>query len=293
MNINLEWYKVFYYVGKLNSITDTAKYLCISQPAVSQSIKQLEAFIGVKLFQRTAKGMKLSIEGKQLYEYVAKGYEIIIEGEQQLKKILDLEAGEIKIGASDMTLQFYLLPYLEKFHEIYPQIKVIVTNAPTPETITFLTEGKIDFGIVTTPFEGNADMDIIKVREIKNIFVGGSKFQDLKEKKLKYSNLKQYPLICLEKSTSTRRFMDEYLQSKNIVLEPEFELATSDMVVQFAIRNLGIGCVMDEFAKPYIETDQLFELEFQDKMPKRHICVVNNNKQQMSSAASKLLKIMI
>ena len=68
--------------------------------------------------------------------------------------MLNLELGEIHIGASDMTLQFYLLPYLEIFHERYSAIKVIVSNAPTPETLANLRENKIDLGVVSTPFEG-------------------------------------------------------------------------------------------------------------------------------------------
>ena len=56
-------------------------------------------------------------------------------GEQQLARLMHLETGEIRIGASDMTLQFYLLPHLERFHQLYPGIKVHVTNAPTPSTI--------------------------------------------------------------------------------------------------------------------------------------------------------------
>ena len=53
--------------------------------------------------------------------------------------IRNLEPGEERIGASDMTLQFYLLPFLEKYHEIYPDIKVFVTNGTTPETLVTKT----------------------------------------------------------------------------------------------------------------------------------------------------------
>ena len=54
-----------------------------------------------------------------------------------------------------MTLQFYLLPYLERFHgRDILKIKVNVSNGPTPETLEFLNEGRIDFGIISTPFEG-------------------------------------------------------------------------------------------------------------------------------------------
>mgnify|MGYP002517539967 CR=1 FL=1 len=65
--------------------------------------------------------------------------------------MLNMENGEIHIGASDMTLRFYLLPLLQKFHEEYPGIHLVVTNGPTPETVRYLNEGKIDFGLVTAP----------------------------------------------------------------------------------------------------------------------------------------------
>ena len=98
--------------------------------------------------------MRLTKEGGLLAEYVRKGYETILTGEKKLSEMLNLDAGEICVGASDMTLQFYLLPYLEAFHDAFPQIKVTVTNAPTPETFeTFAGPEKIDFGIISTPGE--------------------------------------------------------------------------------------------------------------------------------------------
>ena len=131
---NLEYYKTFYYVAKTGSLTQAASLLSISQPAVSQALKQLEQQTNAKLFRRVSKGVKLTAEGELLYSYVAKGYEQFLLGEERLKQMQNSELGEIHIGASDMTLQFFLLPYLEQFHEKYPGIKVIVSNAPTPET---------------------------------------------------------------------------------------------------------------------------------------------------------------
>ena len=118
MTNNLEYYKTFYYGGKLSSITLAAKELSISQPAVTQSIHQLEKSLGCTLFQRTSRGMKLTSEGNLLYRYIERGYEQIELGEQRLSQLLHLDAGEVRIGASDMTLRFFLLPYLEKFHEL-------------------------------------------------------------------------------------------------------------------------------------------------------------------------------
>ena len=289
---NLEAYKVFYYVAKCGSVTKAAGELSISQPAVSQAVKQLENTLDVSLFHRAAKGVRLTGEGELLYSYVAKGYEQIELGVKKVHQMQNMELGEVRIGASDMTLQFYLLPYLETFHERYPNIKVMVSNAPTPETIESLYEGKIDFGVVSTPFDARPEVESFEVKKIRNTFVAGNKFWTLKGKRMEYGELEQLPCIFLEKDTSTRKFMDCFLEQRGIILEPEFELATSDMIVQFAIRNMGIGCVMEEFAKGKIESGELFELAFREMMPEREICVVTDKKVPISPAGERFLEVL-
>lgn len=291
MNVNLEYLKIFYYVAKLEGITLAAKELSVSQPAVSQAMKQLEHILNAKLFLRTRKGIRLTAEGQVFYDYVARGYEAFEEGERKLTQMLNLDFGEIRIGASDMTLQFYLLPYLEQFHELYPRIKVRVTNAPTPETIRYLEEGKIDFGVVSTPFLQNETMQSIEVKEIEDVFVAGRKFISYKNKTLDLDELEKMPLICLEKNTSTRKYMDGFLLENHVKLNPEFELATSDMIVQFALRNLGIGMVMKEFAEESIDSGKLFLLRFNKMIPKRNFCIVTDKNKTLSTSAQKLLQL--
>ena len=289
MNVDLEYYKIFYYVAKAGSFTQAADELCISQPAVSQAIKLLETNLGSKLFIRIPKGVKLTPEGKVLYSYVQRGYEYIMMGEEKFQKMLDLENGEIRIGASDMTLQFYLLPYLEQFHEKFPKIKVMVTNAPTPETLEYLYNGKIDFGIVSEPFEVKPEISVIQVREIQDTFVAGSRFHHLKDKVLELKQLEDLPIICLEDKTSSRRYIDEFLRKNDVVMKPEFELAMSDIIVKFAARNLGIGCVVRDFAKEAIADGTLFELQFAEKIQPRHFCVITGDHNPISTAAKELL----
>ena len=292
MNIDLEYYRIFYHVAKAGSFTQAGEELCISQPAVSQAIKLLETNLGSRLFIRVPKGVKLTPEGEVLYNYVQRGYEYILLGENKFKKMLDLENGEIRIGASDMTLQYYLLPYLEKFHEKFPKIKVKVTNAPTPETLKYLYEGKIDFGIVSEPFDIKQDIRAVRVKRIQDIFVAGSRFNDLKGKVLDFKELEKLPIICLEKNTSSRKFIDSYLSSNSVVLKPEFELATSDIIVKFAIRNLGIGCVVSEFAKEAIAEGKLFELKFTKPIPQRHFNIISGINNPISKAAKELMNML-
>lgn len=293
MNFNLEYYRVFYHVAQFGSITLAAEKLCISQPAASQALKQLEQALDSQLFFRTSKGVKLTQEGEILYRYVKSGLDTIWYGETMMKRLKDLDTGEVRIGASDMTLQFYLLPYLERFHYLYPKIKVTVSNGPTPETLGFLYDGKIDFGVVSTPFEAKSQVLRTDVKEIQNVFVAGEKFGDLKGRELEYGILKNLPCIFLEKNTSTRKFMDDFLSGHGVSVEPEFELSTSDMIVQFAKRNLGIGCVMSGFAAMELEQGGLFQLKFTEDMPVRHFCIITDQKNPVSPAGRKLLELLI
>ncbi len=289
---NLEYFKVFYYTAKSGSVTNAAALLSISQPAVSQSLKQLEKSLGVTLFGRASRGVRLTAEGELLYSYVAKGYEQIEQGVEKMRQLRNMELGEVHIGASDMTLQFYLLPFLERFHEQYPDIKVIVSNGPTPETLGALREGKIDFGVVSTPFDAGGDVAAVPVREIEDVFVAGRRFLPYKNKMLDFQELERLPMIFLEGNTSTRSYMDSYLAGSGIVLHPEFELATSDMIVQFALRSLGIGCVVRDFAREALESGRLFELRFNKMIPKREICVVKSTRAAFPAASGRLLEIM-
>ena len=289
MSINFEYYKVFYYVAQCGSISGAAHKLFISQPAVSQAVKQLESSLGSMLFYRTPKGVKLTTEGDALYSYIAQGCDYFLQAESMFKDMLSLQSGEIRIGASDMTLQFCLLPYLEKFHQEYPHIKIKVTNAPTPETIENLKNGDIDFGVVTSPFPQGKWLEVQDVRYVQDIFVAGKKFQHLKYKTVRLGELSSYPLIMLEGNTSTRRFIDDFMSFNGQRIVPEFELATSELIVKFASKGMGVGCVVKDFAEESLMNGQLFELNLETPIPTRKMCIITHSKIPVCAAGKKLL----
>ena len=293
-DVNLEYYKIFYHVAKSGGITAASKSLSLSQPAVSQQISALEKQLSVSLFKRNGRGIALTSEGSLLYEYVKRGYEEIIQGEKRLSQLLHLEAGEVRVGASDMTLRFFLLPYLEKFHQLYPGIKVTVTNGPTPETLRYLEDDRIDFGVVSSPFPdfvNKEDISYTDVREIQDCFVAGRSFIQYKNHMIDLSELGNLPLITLEGNTSSGRYVTEFLEQNDITIHPEFELATSDMIVQFAERSLGVGMVVRDFAKEDLDNGKLFELRLKQRIPPRYIRLVTSNKRQQSLASAKLLEL--
>lgn len=293
MPVNLEWYRAFYQVAHLGSVTRAAEALFITQPAVSQCIRQLEEDLGISLFIRTPRGMRLTAEGQELFRFVSRGVDSITQGEKRIQQMNSLENGSISIGASDMTLEFFLLEHLERFHRQYPKIRISVTNVSTPDTLRLLHDGRIDFGAVSTPVDGQAGLVVRPVAEIQDVFVASPHFDALRGQTLSPRQLAGLPIVCLEKNTSTRRYLDGFLAEHGVQLQPEIELATSPLIAQFAARGMGVGSLVRHFALPFLQDGRLFELDLQPAPPSRAICLVYDGRLPLSRAADALLKEMI
>lgn len=142
---------IFYTVAQARSVTHAAEQLFLSQPAVSQAIKKLEAEIGGALFVRTTKGTTLTPEGQILFNHVEEAFQAIEAGERHVANMHRLEGGDVRIGTSDTLCRHYMLPTLDTFHRAHPNIHLSVTNQTSLDTVALLLAGEIDFGVVNLP----------------------------------------------------------------------------------------------------------------------------------------------
>ena len=141
MAVKLELYRVFHEVARMGNISAAAQNLFISQSAVSQSIKQLEEQLQVRLFSRSTKGVYLTSEGKLLQEYISHALGLIQSGEEKLAQSRQLLTGELIIGASDTVTKTYLLSRLEAFHRDYPDIRIRILNGTSHMVLNYLHAG--------------------------------------------------------------------------------------------------------------------------------------------------------
>lgn len=290
MDVNLELYRVFYHAAREGSVSRTAQKLFISQPAVSQSLKLLEQKLGGSLFFRTSKGIRLTTEGEELFKYIEPAVNFISNGEKKFSEMRNLLSGEINIGASDMTCKYYLLTYLEEFHRSFPGVRLHITNGATPETISLLKRGSIDFGVISLPVDEDGSLMLSKCMEIQDCFIAGEKYKVLSERELSIKELCSYPVLLLERSTSTRKYIDNFSREQGCELNAEIELATSDLLVQFAKRELGISCVVRNFAEEELEKGTIFEIKLKEKIPPRSIAFVRLKNVLLSAAAERFVK---
>ena len=129
MKTKLDYYYIFYQIAQLGSFSAVAQKLYISQSAISQCVHQLEQDLQVQLFIRSKKGVTLTKEAKLLLEKIEPAIESIGQGEALLERLKHLESGTLTIAAGDSVTTHFLLPYLEKFHALYPDIKIEMANS--------------------------------------------------------------------------------------------------------------------------------------------------------------------
>lgn len=289
MSVKLDLYKIFWEVAKSGSLSKGASNLYMTQPAVSQAIQQLERELGIRLFTRTPRGVVLTNEGQILFEHVSSAMNLIKLGETKLAESKNLMAGVLRVGVGDTISRYYLLPYLESFHNEYPNIKLKIINRTTLEICQLLKSGEVDIGICNLPVADPA-LNVIKLMDIQDIFVCGEKYKYLTHKKMSFNELAQLPLILLEDKANSRQYVEKYILSKGVRIEPEIELGSHDLLLEFAKINLGISCVIREFSKEYLERKILYQVKLLEEIPKRSIGVSFLKSVSLSSAAEKFIE---
>ncbi len=286
----LDLYQVFYEVSQHKSFSKAAKSLYLTQPAVSQSISQLETELDVRLFNRTPQGVMLTEEGKLLYDYVHSALNLLNSGENKMEEFKNLQGGKIAIGVGDTISRYFLLPYLESFHQDYPDISFKLVNGTTFELIETLKQGKIDIAICHFPVEDDR-LEKIVCKHIQDTFVYGSKFEGEFDLPTPIEKVLEYPIICLDQDSISRHFMDNLLSEKKLSLNPEFELGSHDLLLDFAKINLGVACVTKEFSLSYIEQGLLKEVTLTEKIPQRSIGICYLKNVSLSLATQKFVDI--
>lgn len=288
MKTKLDNYRIFYEVARLTSFSKAAEKLYVSQSAISQSIKQLEDDLDCVLFHRHHKKTSLTQEGQILYDYVKTAMNSIDIAEQRINNLKSLDDGKLTIGAADTITTNVLLPYLELFHNQYPNIHLQVLNATSLEMIDLIKSGDVDLAFVNLPID-DPDLKIKSCIEIHDIFVASSSRKLKKE--YTREEIAKLPIILLEGNSISKQFvLSEFLKS-GVSLEPHIESGAHELLLQFAKINLGISCVIEEFSLDYLKDKSLQKLNLKKPLPKRSIGYIYQKYFPLSSAADAFIAL--
>lgn len=287
MDINYELYKVFYHVASTLSFSEASKQLFISQSAVSQSIKTLERKLDQTLFIRSTKHVQLTPEGEILLRHIEPAMHFIRRGEAQL---LDAAAtgGQIRIGASDTICRYFLVPYLERFHRDFPSAHIKVINQTSIKCVELLETGQVDLIVTNYPNQYLSNVSSIKkIRTFKDVFIANKSFEQLKGQKLSYEQLSKYPILMLDKRSTTSEFLHRLFQQHHLDLVPEIELTSNDLLIDLARIGLGIAFIPDFCIQE--QNDDLFIVETEEELPTRELVIAHNEQIPLTKASEEFL----
>ena len=305
MDINYELYKVFYHVAVTLSFSEASKQLFISQSAVSQSIKVLEKKLNQNLFIRSTKRVQLTPEGEILLRHIEPAINLIKRGENQIMEANSLGGGQLRIGASDTICRYFLVPYLSRFHKEFPGIHIKVTNntsigcvdlppIPTPNhpplgCVDLLESGLVDLIFTNYPNSrlGNTG-NMTKVRTFQDVFIANRNYFNLENQKLSFQELLNYPILMLDRKSTTSEYLHTLFQQHQLDLVPEIELSSNDLLLDLASIGLGIAFVPD-YCLPKHSSD-LFPLTLAEDLPSRQLMLVHSEQLPLSPAAKQFLE---
>lgn len=293
MDINFELYKVFYYVAKSLSFSEASEELFITQSAVSQSIKLLEEKLKCKLFFRNTKRVKLTREGTILFEHIEQAFNFIKSGERTLEEMNSLGHGEIRIGASDTICKYYLMPFIKTFNHTYPNVKIHLTNRTSPKCIELLRKGSVDLSVINIPEKCSYNNILVKsTKTIRDVFIANDNFKELKGRKVSLKELENYPLIVLERNSTTREFFDNLMEKYDVSIKPEIELGSVDILMEMAKIGLGIAFVSYECVNQELNKDDIFILDIKEEIPDRNLGFLIHSNIPLPLAASKFVELL-
>ena len=241
MDVNFEYYKIFYYVAKYHNFTKAAQALNNSQPNITRAMNCLEQF--------------------QI-------------AEEELADSSGLSHGSVSIGASETALNIFLLDKLKNFHMTYPGIRLKLYNHSTPEAIESVKSGKIDFAVVSTPAEVDPPLKQIMLMPFQEILVGGTTFTALGSQELSLKEVKNYPLISLGRETMTYKFYNSLFLSHGLVFSPDTEAATADQILPLVKCELGLAFLPQPMAAASLLRKEIVQIPLKDKIPMRQVCLV-------------------
>lgn len=240
--MNFRKLEIFYETAKNLSMTQASKILYISQPSVSQAIKELEEEINSKLFDRIGKRLYLTHEGEIFLIYVRRILNLYEEGNKILKEINEGDKGKIYLGASS-TIGTYILPEIMKdYCNDFKNIDISLNIANTENIENLVLNNKVDFAFI----EGKLKSDeIVKtvIWEDEIVFICNKAHEFVKVESIDESKIKGEKLIVRENGSGSREIINDYLEKNHIKYNVFMELGNSEAIIRTVKNGLGVGCI--------------------------------------------------
>lgn len=279
-DINLELYKVFYFVAVEKNLTKAAQRLFISQPAITQSVKKLEEQLGYSLFYRTKHGMNLTEAGTILYNHLQIPMECILNTKKKLEEEIEEKNNIIRIGAGNTLFKNNVIEPLKRFKQKYPNVVIEVLDGSTKDLLEQIENDLLDILLVNMPMIYDTTYEVQTIEKVQDAFIASKELKKYQDKCFSFKELNELPLVLQKSSSNSKRFLERLCKKYNTELKPSYELLTYSLVLDFVKSGLAVGFINKNHIKKELEKKELYEIKTNFEIPPREIGLVINPRKE-------------
>lgn len=269
--MNIRHLKIFITVADCGKMCMAAKELFISQPSVSQAIKELEDYYDIKLFERLSRKLYITESGTMLLKYARHIVQSFDEMEVNLGKMS--ENVTLRIGATITVGTCILQPIINKFEEKEQNVftKVEINNTNIIENM--LLHSQLDVGILEGKVS-NPDFTKIPIYKDKLVTVVGKNHPFYNKDFIELNDLMGQDLICREEGSGGRELFNTVLEENNISMNIKWSCTTTEAIKSAAIWGQGIAVLSKLLVEEEVKNKTLHIIPIKDVDIYRDICVV-------------------
>ena len=261
--MNLNDLRVFEAVASAGSMTTAARQLRVTQPAVSKRLAELEADLGMPLFDRVPRGVRLTPAGQTLLPHARRILSVADAAETELHELGSLGTGRLSIGAST-TIGSYLIPQLfGRFHRLYPGVSLELEIGNTAQIQRAVVDDRLDMGL-TEGFVTSDALDVEVVAEDDMVAIVAPGHPVLTRAPLRAAELADLPVLMREPGSGTRDVIEAALSQRGLSLTPAMSLGSTEALKNGVAAGLGVAIVSRLTVELELATGRLAELAVTD-----------------------------
>jgi DNA-binding transcriptional LysR family regulator len=242
MGMNLNHLAVFHAVARAGGVTRGAERVDISQPAASKQLRQLERALGVRLFDRAGRGVRLSRAGELLADYAGRLFGLAREAEQAMADVRGVRRGKLVLGAST-TIGNYLLPgVLAAFWRKHPQVELLVEVGNTEQVHRRLAAHDLDVGLTEGFVEADGLVAEVFARD-ELVVIAAPRHPLAGRRRVSVKALHDQPCVLREPGSGTRAVEERALAGLGLRLQPVMALGSTEAVKRVVAAGVGVAIV--------------------------------------------------
>ncbi|MCU7920430.1 MAG: LysR family transcriptional regulator [Candidatus Thiodiazotropha sp. (ex Dulcina madagascariensis)] len=284
MHVTLRQLKVFKTVVEHLNYTQAARALHLTQPAVSMQVKQLEASVGLPLFEQTGKKIQLTEAGREVHHYGRIIFHTFGEMEEVLSALKGLDTGHLDIAVAS-TVNYFAPRLLAAFSRHYPGIDLRLDVTNRKRLMELLQNNETDIVLMGLPPE-DIELEHEPFMENPLVVIAAPGHPLGKAKRIPAKRLSEEVFIMREAGSGTRLAMERFFTEQSITISAGMQMTRNEAIKQAVRAGMGLGVVSTHTIELELETGRLVVLDVQGFPLQRHWHMVYRKGKRLSPAAA-------